>query len=491
VSIFFRFFEQHGQLWLMAFTYELANPTAIRIFARCLTALLRIGDELYVEPSPGQLALRILNGGRSAHIIFTFFRPFFERLEAQGDLAALPNYKIPIRSLLNVFKAPGSIQSAALSLAPNHDRLTITLECLRGLRKVYGVTYEDFESPKAQHVPDPDNSCAFQAEPRTLALLLSNLSAKVDKATLVPEAARLHLRSHVDEELASVQLRTECAVDTRDLLGYRYATGGPAFSKTFQLKEFKALLGFCEANTLPLQMSFGRGNEPLLCETQSTDDPRSFHAALLVAAFDEMEDASTAFTAHTPEGRIGSQAPSIRSFNSPLKKGKEPRTPHSVPRSSTPEPPPQPIASAAASPSAARHVSRQPHNTVTSLLTPPVLVAAPDVHETPYQSAKRLRTGGSPLGIDHVSSSSHGSLLPALHVAPDIAAPAFEETAASRPWVDSQAAGDHADGATAYPEDADPPHRYEYCPLSWEEDPDSEDNVRQAFVEPSPSPPRM
>lgn len=39
----------------MIFGDSVHNPTAIRIFARCLTALLRIGDELYVEPSTGDV----------------------------------------------------------------------------------------------------------------------------------------------------------------------------------------------------------------------------------------------------------------------------------------------------------------------------------------------------------------------------------------------------------------------------------------------------
>ena len=70
----------------MSFCYEIATQAALRTFARTLTTLVKIGDELYLEPSPSHLTLRILNAGRSAHVVFNFQGPFFERKEYSGAL---------------------------------------------------------------------------------------------------------------------------------------------------------------------------------------------------------------------------------------------------------------------------------------------------------------------------------------------------------------------------------------------------------------------
>eukprot|EP00667_Euglena_gracilis_P017477 EG_transcript_18440 len=333
----------------MAYRYDIISPAALRTFARTLSAALRIGEELYLEPTPGRLTVRVLNAGRSAHVVFVFQGPFFERQEGPGEVEAAPHFKVTIRSLLAVFKALHTIQAASLQLPLRGDHVVITLDCLHGLHKVYRLAYEDAESPKAQHSPDPACHCAFTANPRQLAELLANLAAKVDKVTLLPEPARLRLRSYVEEEVADLHLRTECALDTRDLLSYAYASPGPAFSKTFQLKEFKALLGFCEAGNLALRVSFGRGNEPVLCETSVPDDTHAFWAQLLIAAFDDLDDGdlgpAPAMGERTPQ-RPGSQAPSIRSFTSPAtaRAGLAGPSPAGLPHTpaSVPLPPPAP-----------------------------------------------------------------------------------------------------------------------------------------------------
>eukprot|EP01006_Ploeotia_vitrea_P021969 TRINITY_DN54383_c0_g1_i1.p1 TRINITY_DN54383_c0_g1~~TRINITY_DN54383_c0_g1_i1.p1 ORF type:complete len:635 (-),score=57.81 TRINITY_DN54383_c0_g1_i1:73-1740(-) len=238
-----------------------------------------------------------------------------------------PTFKVHVRILLAIFKNLASIQAASLSLQSKEDAFVVTLECQHSVAKEYRIHYEETGSLKAQHSPDDQCNCFFNIEPRQLCAIIANLGAKVDKVTFIPQADRLHVRSSVEDEDIGSNLNTSCSIDTRDF--HRYvlkAQPGTTFSKTFQLKEFKALLNFCEANQLPFLVYFGRGGEPILFETKAPDDSRAFDASLLVAAFDELDgDTPSAGQGGRDTSELRSQGTSIHSFStSSVKRNRTP-----------------------------------------------------------------------------------------------------------------------------------------------------------------------
>ncbi|XP_068596409.1 cell cycle checkpoint control protein RAD9A [Brachionichthys hirsutus] len=234
----------------------------VKVLAKAIHSLSRIGDELYVEPQEDGLALRSVNSSRSAYACFLFAPLFFSRYSAPTDDAF--RCKLLIKSVQAVFRSLASLEKTVetchVKLDEQKDRLTFTLHCKHGLLKTHNLSFQDSESLQA--VFDKE-SCTnvFRAQPRVLVDTVMHFPPSLEEVTVSVSGERMWVRNHVEEEDQTKAVLTEfcLASDEFDLFAVQTHN-----SVTFCLKELRGLLLFAESTGLPISMYFDEPGSPVV-----------------------------------------------------------------------------------------------------------------------------------------------------------------------------------------------------------------------------------
>eukprot|EP01117_Protostelium_nocturnum_P007818 TRINITY_DN2799_c0_g1_i1.p1 TRINITY_DN2799_c0_g1~~TRINITY_DN2799_c0_g1_i1.p1 ORF type:complete len:328 (-),score=115.08 TRINITY_DN2799_c0_g1_i1:46-1029(-) len=145
-----------------------------------------------------------------------------------------------------------------------HERFVFELLCKHGIKKLYKLTYDEMEPIKAVYEKENAiNKMIFS--PKKLLECVSNFYNKVEHITFMASKEGILLKSFVEDTSSTSStgkiLRTEMHVDVGDFDEYEI---GQEASITFDIKQFKAILSFCDSAGQPVSMFFERGGRPIL-----------------------------------------------------------------------------------------------------------------------------------------------------------------------------------------------------------------------------------
>lgn len=235
----------------------------VKVLAKAIQSLSRIGDELYVEPQEDGLALRSVNSSRSAYACFLFAPLFFSRYTLPSGHTF--RCKMAIKSVQAVFRSLASLEKTVekchIKLDEQKNRLTFTLHCKHGLLKTHNLSFQDSESLQA--VFDKD-SCAniFRAQPRLLVDTVVHFPPSLEEVTVSVSDERMWVRNHVEEEAEqSKAMLTELCLASDEFDHFAVQAQN---SITFCLKELRGLLVFAESTGLPISMYFDEPGSPVV-----------------------------------------------------------------------------------------------------------------------------------------------------------------------------------------------------------------------------------
>uniref|UniRef100_A0A3P8SWP5 Cell cycle checkpoint control protein n=1 Tax=Amphiprion percula TaxID=161767 RepID=A0A3P8SWP5_AMPPE len=235
----------------------------VKVLAKAVHSLSRIGDDLYVEPQEDGLALRSVNSSRSAYACFLFAPLFFSRYSIPSDHTF--RCKMAIKSVQAVFRSLATLEKTVekchIELDEQKDRLTFTLHCKHGLLKTHNLSFQDSESLQA--VFDKD-SCAnvFRAQSRLLVDTVVHFPSSLEEVTVSVSDERMWVRNHVEEEAEqSKVMLTELCLASDEFDHFAVKTHN---SITFCLKELRGLLVFAESTGLPVSMYFDEPGSPVV-----------------------------------------------------------------------------------------------------------------------------------------------------------------------------------------------------------------------------------
>ncbi|XP_016411168.1 cell cycle checkpoint control protein RAD9A [Sinocyclocheilus rhinocerous] len=235
----------------------------VKVLAKAIHSLSRIGEDLYLEPVEDGLALRSVNSSRSAFACFLLSPLFFQRYQAASDQSF--RCKMPIKSVQAVFKSLASldrsVEKCRIQLNSETSRLTITLHCKHGLLKTHNLSFQDCESLQA--VFDKE-SCAnvLQAQPRLMVDTVLHFPPSLDEVNLSVSSDRVWLRNHVEDDADSLRaMMTELCLSSEE---FDHFAVGTQTSVTFCLKELRGLLVFAESSGLPVSMYFDEPGSPVI-----------------------------------------------------------------------------------------------------------------------------------------------------------------------------------------------------------------------------------
>ncbi|PRP79100.1 cell cycle checkpoint control protein RAD9B-like [Planoprotostelium fungivorum] len=231
-----------------------------KLFAKTVQCLGKIGEDMFIEAHQDRIILRTLNSSRVAFFAFHLHRGFFDHLSLEDNQER--KFAIKLKPCQAVFRAYDTIEKCILRLDLIQERFVFELHCKHGVKKLYKLTYEEIQPVSAVYDKD---SCPNRlvCVPRKLLEAVSNFHSSVEEITLSTGKTHLRFRSHSEDTTAgraTQLLRTETTLDAADFDEYQVGET----DITFCLKEFKALLGFCESAGQPVVVHFDRAGRPAL-----------------------------------------------------------------------------------------------------------------------------------------------------------------------------------------------------------------------------------
>lgn len=253
-----------GEVIEMKCTIPGAN---LKVVARAVHALARIGEDLYFEPNEDALSLKSVNAGRSAYASFTFHQSFFSYYSytpSSDQSEASAQCKISMRSCLPVFRSPVNldrkVENCLVSVEDNGSKLVFEMRFFHGMVKTYFLPVIESRILQVVFTKTPEMDC-FNASAQVFAESFHNFSNSQEEITFQVSPDSLFIRSYSDGSSQSSKMKsTEISLSVSELNKYWVKKEN---SITFSHKEFRALLSFAEATNSDIEANFGMEGKPI------------------------------------------------------------------------------------------------------------------------------------------------------------------------------------------------------------------------------------
>ncbi|XP_026828941.1 cell cycle checkpoint control protein RAD9A [Ooceraea biroi] len=240
----------------------------VKVLARAIHTLAKIGDEMYVNPLQESISFRAINMAKSAYCDFTFQKTFFSYYTL-GDLEneEAQRCKISMRSAMTVFKSAHTldkqVETCHICLEVDACDLIFILKYKNGVNKSYLSPILDSEKLQASYTKSGMTN-ELMSRARTFMDALQNFPQNLFEITLELTAQKLLLRNYVDDALVMANTtRTQLALGIGEFERYTVSENSQT-SITFCLKELRSLLTFSENVGVPVSVHFETAGRPML-----------------------------------------------------------------------------------------------------------------------------------------------------------------------------------------------------------------------------------
>ncbi|CAM8911593.1 unnamed protein product [Rhodiola kirilowii] len=275
------------------------SGNALKTFARSITCLARVGNELAIQASSSQIAFHTLNASRSAYQSVTMKPDLFDVYNVPGSEVKC---SVLLKAICAVLRTPIlNIDTLSVHL-PDVDASKIqwTLQCINGMKKSYWITCNvepDIHYLALDRRKFPSD---LIVRPRNLNRLLANFQSSLQEITIIATdpnslpsdsandigGKAVELRSYVDPTKDNdSSLHTQLWIDPTEEFVHYFHSRDP-IDVTLAMKELKAFVSFCEACEVDIHLYLDKAGEPVLMAPKfGFDDGCSsnFDATLVLA----------------------------------------------------------------------------------------------------------------------------------------------------------------------------------------------------------------
>ncbi|XP_018021736.1 cell cycle checkpoint control protein RAD9A [Hyalella azteca] len=251
----------------------------IKVFARSIHSLARIGDELHVEPRVDGVSFCTVNSSRSAFASFLYGESFFSQYESgvdapsgscsqssslQSDAQAV-KCKVAMKAFLGAFKSLSNVEKSVerckIMVDEACSKLLVQLVCRYSVVRNYHLPFIECETLAAVY---DESSCPYTvtSPSRLLSDVLVNFQPGQDEVSFKVTPTSASMRNYVDDEpdLTKV-IRTELQLENDEFDSFNIASDGEV---VFNLKELRAILSFSEPCNLPVKACFSQPGSPVI-----------------------------------------------------------------------------------------------------------------------------------------------------------------------------------------------------------------------------------
>ncbi|XP_046638173.1 cell cycle checkpoint control protein RAD9A-like isoform X2 [Daphnia pulicaria] len=291
----------------------LLDATSVKVLARAIHSLAKIGDELHISPMENGLTLKTVNASKSAYSAFNFHLPFFldythiseNTVHADPEEDTVIKCKLPMKSILSVFRSIGSLEKSVetckIMLPLLEALLIIEFRCKHGIVKYFNLRYFECESVEAEFSKEGYPS-KFSCSSRFYNETLQSFHSSTQEVTWSLAMDQVHLSNHIDDEIdPSKCVRTEVTLVKDEFIEFNVAL---CTQVTFCLKELRAILAFAEALKLDLDCRMEGAGQPVLFSLQKDD---LYSADFLLATLTPALDTSASISSRTAKHEMSVQ----------------------------------------------------------------------------------------------------------------------------------------------------------------------------------------
>ncbi|KAM9475509.1 cell cycle checkpoint control protein RAD9B [Clarias gariepinus] len=236
----------------------------VKVFAKGVHALSRIGEEIWLDPLEKGLAVRTVNKAHSAYACFLFSPMFFQHYSPtsnQQDNKSV-KCKVSLKSVLPLFRSVTTLERSVyrceITINIFDSRVVFQFKCRNGITKTHNLGYQECEALQAVF---PAHLCPniLKAHPKLLSDAVMHFPVTQEEITLSISPSRVILKNYFDEEIDRV-MYTEMFLhpDEFDFFHLRMDS-----DITFCLKELRGLLTFAESYGLQVSVHFGSSGNPV------------------------------------------------------------------------------------------------------------------------------------------------------------------------------------------------------------------------------------
>eukprot|EP00052_Salpingoeca_macrocollata_P030062 m.312663 g.312663 ORF g.312663 m.312663 type:complete len:504 (+) comp23048_c0_seq36:444-1955(+) len=260
----------------------------LKLFAKAVQCLSRIGEELFLVASEDTLALRTVNQARTAYGCFNFRIEFFDQYSATPTLRRAATKedqdedeeeddnlrcKVQAKACLAVFKSMGnidrSVERCRITFDVEECHLVFVLSCRHDIKKTYRLNFEECETLQALFDKE---ACPNTLTVATGVLLdcLDNFQSGLEELSLKVSEEKITLSNKADDpdpDKQSSVLRTKLSLDPMEFVNYAISKPGEV---AFCMKEFKAVLAYCDFDSKVVSLFFDENRAPVICSTSGT-----------------------------------------------------------------------------------------------------------------------------------------------------------------------------------------------------------------------------
>jgi len=257
----------------------------LKVFAKAIQAMSRLGDQLHMEPTSNGLALRAFNSTHSAYGCCFFASTFFAHFEAtdaeiatghdEEGTASSSLYKISMKNALLLFKYAHHMEKTILScrmqLEANSDRLHVRFALRHDAIRYVEMPLID--SPTSfSPIFDKNLLLNLVVAPSKMVMqLLNQLKANADELSFQFSQDEAIIRNYhpFDPERSRNVLKTEARLLSREF--DRFAVRLPS-NITCSLREFSAVVSFADLMVMPVSLYFDKPGRPLVVSLETHID---------------------------------------------------------------------------------------------------------------------------------------------------------------------------------------------------------------------------
>ncbi|CAN7983022.1 unnamed protein product [Ixodes hexagonus] len=239
----------------------------VKIFGKAIHALSKIGEELYLIADDESLCLKVFSMSMSCYACFRLLKNFFSVYEASEEGF---KGKLSMRSIMLAFRTINgmekTVEECRLEVSETCDDAVVTLKHRKGMTKRFRLPLIEYETLQFSFQTE-GYSNEISGNSKLLTDVLVNFPTSVQEVTLRLSPTKLDVFNHVDDTSDPLKtVNTSVSIESNEFDDFRSA--GDGGEVTFCLREFRALLGFCEGLCLNATLLFDCAGKPLLANVE-------------------------------------------------------------------------------------------------------------------------------------------------------------------------------------------------------------------------------